>query len=255
MSAKLDQFEELLKRIRDDFLEELPNRCQNIEQALIELHDHSDNDETFNEVFREAHSLKGSGGTHGLSLISVICHELENRLSQAHEGNHFDERFLSASLAFCDLIRQATELYTSNANDFSKVEHTLEKLKKECQTTKKSVLLVESSKAMKQLYMKTLLKMNIDIRTLDDGLIALHRLLHERYDLIILSGEIKSLNAKALIAAIKEGVNVNTNTSIILISSNEDVQFPYLDRIRFIKKDQHISSHLEKICFETLASN
>lgn len=246
MPANSEQFEALLEKIREDFLAELPNRCHKIEQAMLDLNKYPDDQDIFNSVYRDIHSLKGSGGTHGLSLISTICHQIENSLTLAHQTHEFSSSFLKTSLSICDLIKETTELYSARAKDFSSIEQKLETIKKEILNNKKSVLIVESSIVMKQMFNKALGKINARFDETDDGLTALHTLFHEKFDLIILSGEIKSLNAKALIAAIREGRNVNSKTAIILISSNEDPLFPYQNSIIFIRKDQEMTANLEQ---------
>lgn len=247
------KFEELLAKLREEFLFELPNRCIKIEKALFTLSKQPDDIETFHALFREVHSIKGSGGTHGLAIVSAICHQLENTITQAKSEHRFDASYLDASLALCDLLKQVTDIFASNKNEITHIEQKLEALKKECLRNKKSVLIIESSKVMARLYQQAIDQVTRQIDLMEDGLMALNRIMHEKFDLIILGGEIKSLNARALIAALRESKSINSKTEIILISSNNDPTFPYSKHLRFIHKDQKIAANLEAETQELLA--
>lgn len=245
MPADPVHFEELLAKLREEFLIELPNRCDKIESALFAINKEPNDSETFHALFREVHSIKGSGGTHGLAIVSAICHQLENTITQAKAEQRFDELFLSASLALCDLLKQVTDVFNSKKNDINHIEQKLDRLKKESLRNKKSVLIIESSKVMARLYQQAIDQVTRQIELMDDGLLALNRIMHEKFDLIILGGEIKALNARALIAAVRESKSINSKTEIVLISSSNDPAFPYSKQLHFITKDQKIAANLE----------
>jgi chemotaxis protein histidine kinase CheA len=246
MSAHTINFEELLSKLREEFLAELPARLIKIEKALFTLNKQPEDTETFHALFREVHSIKGSGGTHGLPIISNICHQLESTISQAKYEQHFDSFFLSSSFALCALIKQVTEIFASNKHDINHIELQLDELKKEALKNKKSVLIIESSKVMARLYQQAIDQVTTHIDMMDDGLLALNRIMHEKFDLIILGGEIKSLNARALIAALRESMTINSKTEIILISSKKsDAFFPYAERLHHLRKDQQLAANLE----------
>ena len=245
MPADPVQFEELLAKLREEFLADLPNRCVKIEQALFALNKRPEDTETFHALFREVHSVKGSGGTHGLAIITSICHQLENNITQAKNAHDFDSYFLNNSLALCDLLKQVTDVFASKQNDIKHLEKVLDTLKKESLRNKKSVLIIESSKLMTRLFQEAIDQVTRQIEVMDDGLLALNRLIHEKFDLIILGGEIKSLNARAIIAALRESKSINSKTDIILISSNKDPLFAYSEHLHLIAKNQKIAANLQ----------
>ena len=59
-SVVSDEFSVLLAKMRADFVSELPGRCALLEDAVMALENGSA--DAFNELFRQVHSLKGSGG-------------------------------------------------------------------------------------------------------------------------------------------------------------------------------------------------
>jgi len=76
MTTNMEAFQALLEGMRADFLAELPERCDSFDESILALEKSPDDREAFNELYRGVHSLKGSGGTHGLSIITTLCHQL-----------------------------------------------------------------------------------------------------------------------------------------------------------------------------------
>jgi chemotaxis protein histidine kinase CheA len=66
------EFELLMAELLAEFLDELPRRCNDLEQAVLSLENQSPG--AFDELFRQVHSLKGTGGGVGIPIITTICH-------------------------------------------------------------------------------------------------------------------------------------------------------------------------------------
>jgi len=122
------QLEAVLLRLRGDFLAELPERCNRLEQAVLALEGGQGAEAAYEELFRNVHSLKGTGGTFGLQTITTICHQFESFLSDSH--SRYTQAFGSAALAYVDLLRQVGDLAAATASpDFTAVEAALERLR------------------------------------------------------------------------------------------------------------------------------
>ena len=221
MTEQMDTFQALLAKMREDFVNEIPDRCFAFEELILKLEKSSGDVDAFNELFRGVHSLKGSGGTHGLSIFTAISHQLENLLTEARSSNEFKAEFVTQALAHVDLIRQVVSLLQSGKTDFSIIESQLESLKRSVFQDRKSILIVDSSRLMAGLYRETLGRLPIQISFLDNGLTALGRLLHEHFDLVIVGRELKELGGVPMMAAIRLSQVRQRDIPAILVSSKE----------------------------------
>ena len=66
---------QLLKQMLQDFLEEALELLDQLNLHLIQLEEEPENDELINQIFRIAHTIKGSAGFAGLDEMSktLIC--------------------------------------------------------------------------------------------------------------------------------------------------------------------------------------
>lgn len=244
MSSNLDAFQALLATMRDEFLEELPERCDRCDELILTLENPPFDHEAFNDLFRSVHSLKGSGGTHGLGIITTICHQLENLLTETNERRGFSASFATRALAYVDLLRQVAALARRGKPDYSVIEGELDRLRLLSLQSRKTGLIVESSTMMSGLYQKALEKLPLQLMQTDNGLSALDRLLREPFDFIIVGGELKDLNGIALMAALRASNKQNQNIPAILVSSQR-ISLP--EHVRFnasISRDQNLARNL-----------
>ncbi len=72
--------------LREMFRAESFEHAQNIETGLISLERSPQSTALLDEVFREAHSLKGAARMLGLRDIQTLAHEIENLLDEARQG-------------------------------------------------------------------------------------------------------------------------------------------------------------------------
>ena len=244
MTANMDAFQALLKGMREDFLAELPERCDSCDELILTLEKSPGDRDAFNELYRGVHSLKGSGGTHGLSIITSLCHQLENLLSDADAQEDFNAPFASRALAYVDLLRQVEVVAKQDKPDYSTIEAELEALRQLTLQRRKAGLIAESSTAMAGLYQKALEALPLQLTVVGDGMTALARLLHEPYDFVIVGRELKELNGIALMAAVRSAQSPNPNIPAILVSSKSDA-IP--DHVRFsatLSRDQKLAGNL-----------
>lgn len=113
----MNHVQELLTTLRKTYLQDLPNSIDAMESQILQLERQGFAIEIARELYRNAHSIKGSGGTHGMHIISDICHALEDVLSRIIEQQGKDMAALAAlSLAHIDLLRELVELYQAGLN-------------------------------------------------------------------------------------------------------------------------------------------
>ncbi len=244
MTTNMENFQALLQGIRERFLDELPERCDAFDNLVLALEKNSGDREAFNELFRGVHSMKGSGGTHGLAVLTTICHQLENLLSEASDAGDFGETFASRALAYVDLVRRV-EIYARKANpDYADIEANLEKLRQSRLKSRKAVMLVESSTVMTHLYQQAFAGMPVQLSVAESGLVGLERLLRERFDFVVVGRELKELNGIALMLALRAANAVNRNIPAILVSNNHDAVPANAGFQAVLARDQHLADNL-----------
>jgi len=93
------------------FIEEAKEHLQNLNEHLLILEREPENENTINEIFRAAHSLKGMSGTMGYKRMQRLTHDMENLFSEIRSGN------MKANSQLVDILFKgldALELYLAN---------------------------------------------------------------------------------------------------------------------------------------------
>lgn len=93
------------------FIDESNEHLQSISDGVMVLEKEPDNQDTINEIFRAAHSLKGMAGTMGYKRMQNLTHDMENVFSEVRNGN------ISVTSEMCDVLFQcmdALESYVEN---------------------------------------------------------------------------------------------------------------------------------------------
>lgn len=242
-------FATLLAEMQADFLDELPERCNRIEERVMALERQESG--AFDELYRQVHSLKGSGGMFGVPVITTICHQFESFISEVH--TRFNRQAASAALAYVDLLRKTAKASGREGAVLAGIEQALERLRLSSLSGRASVLLVEPSEAMRKLYAEVFADKPIHLVTLDSGLAALERMLHEPFDLLVASRELSDLNAIALLAAVRESGSRNKDIPVILVSSNPAPVPKYLNVLAVVRRDPKLIPTLTRHVSETLA--
>lgn len=99
------------------FIDETKEHLQSLNEHLLILEKEPENENTINEIFRAAHSLKGMAGTMGFKRMQRLTHDMENVLSEIRnekmkvEDKLVDVLFqcLDALEAYSNNIQQTTE--------------------------------------------------------------------------------------------------------------------------------------------------
>lgn len=68
------------------FIDETKEHLQSLNEQLLILEKEPDNEDTINEIFRAAHSLKGMAGTMGYKRMQRLTHDMENVFSEIRNG-------------------------------------------------------------------------------------------------------------------------------------------------------------------------
>lgn len=242
-----NKFSALIIDIRDEFLESLIEKCDQIEAYVLEL-GHTPQLRTFNELFRLLHNAKGSGGSHGLFYLVSICHQFEDLLVNTRATYSFDEGFVNEGLFLVDLIRQIVECERKGEDydsaDYAGIEKKLADISKRQHPHTKKILISDSSRTMAKFYVDAFKSIDSISATLtDNGFDALKRLFTSEYDLLICACEQKGLDGPALLSALRDSNSKNNGIPIILICNGaREHSFDY-ERILIIDRDENLGNN------------
>lgn len=253
LKATQSHTEALLQQLKLNFLEDLPDRYNRIEDGILQLRDKPDSLDNYDDLYRNVHSLKGTAGTFGAHAITRICHQLEDLLRKVHsEKQCFDVSYTDLCLQYIDLIKQThaglTAKIPADANSpNTELESALERLRQKSLQDNLSCLTVLGTKLMNNIFQDTLQELPVYITIADNGFDALNRLLHEKFDFIAIGNELKLLNGMAVIAALRASDCVNHAIPILMVTTKTQLKSPtQVVPDYVVPKDQQISKNLIK---------
>ncbi|MEI7795220.1 MAG: Hpt domain-containing protein [Methylococcaceae bacterium] len=237
-----DEFNILLKQLRDEFVAEFPERCDALEESVLAFGEGREG--AFDDMYRLVHSLKGAGSQFGLLIVTAICHQFESFLSSGALAKN--PLSLSFALSYVDLLKQVSEFIGSENTHFHDIEHSLEALRTSSMPEHASVLLIEPSPSRRKLCQGVLNSLGVRVVVQERGMLALEQLLHEPFDLLVAARELPDLNTVALVSALRESNSRNKHIPVILVSSNATPIPDYLTINAVLARDAQFIPNLTK---------
>lgn len=120
-----------LTRFHAVFVEEAAEHIENLENGLLQLEKRPDDAELLNDIFRSAHTIKGSSGTVGLPDISRFTHVMEELLDDLRNREltlHHD--MINALLEAVDTIKEMVAAVGEHTEyDFARCEPLMERIR------------------------------------------------------------------------------------------------------------------------------
>ena len=242
------EFGVLLNQLRDEFVGEFPERCDALEECVLAFEDGRIG--AFDDLYRRVHSLKGAGSQFGLTIVTSICHQFESFLSGGNLST--DPLSISYALSYIDLLKRVAELLGHENISTHDIESELEELRKSSMPGRASVMLIEPSASRRKLCQGVLNQLGVRIVLQERGMLALERLLHEPFDLIVAARELPDLNTVALVAALRESNARNKSIPVILVSSNAAPTHDYLSIYAVLARDAQFIPNLASAAGEIL---
>ncbi len=222
----LPDVQAMLCQLRENYLAELDGKLGDLESDLLALERIERFADVFERAYRKVHSLKGSAGSHGLPIISKICHQLEEHLNLFSNTPAQPPREMSdRCLAHIDLMRKARDQAQAGGEHFNDIEDELSTLRTLLLGERYSVLIVETSKVNIKLCTQIMKRYPVQVTVMDNGYQALEHLLQQKYHLLITGLEVKMLNGLALVAAVRMSARGNQDMQAILLSSSKQPPF------------------------------
>ncbi len=239
--------EKMLAELRLSYITELPSRLEEIEQIVLTLKNTDSFTEDYQSVYRHIHSVKGSAGTHGLHIISMVCHVLEDKVIEV-EGNQalLTDKFIENTLSFIDLLRTTLDLINSKVEDFAEVEAELERLSGKGSEYEYKGLLIMASVLHRKMVASAFERYPVKFRFATNGYDALGLLLKEPFDILVTNMEVSDLQGLPIISALRMSHNRNRNIpSILLTSGKLHMYGRTIDPSYVIKKDSELMENLQ----------
>lgn len=217
----MDQVKQMLAALREAYLRDLPGYVDDIEQVLLRLERAGFQLDLCRELYRQVHTLKGSGGTYGMSFISDVCHPLEDLLTNLIEHPACLHTAVDNALQYVDLLRKACFVYAAKLEPGEDLKANLHALRRSMSRHSHSALMVESSDVLVAAMRDILTEFGFRFELANDGYAALGRVLAEPFDVLITSLENSRLNGLALISAVQKSGTKIARTKTILLTASE----------------------------------
>lgn len=212
----------MLAELRNAFLGDLPSRLEDIETLILDLGNGQNFTENFETLYRHVHSIKGSAGTHGLQIISIVCHSFEDEIVKIEgDESSMDSDAVTSWLGFIDLLRTTIDKIYAGVEDFSEIEAALDKTRQKDAEKKYSGLLVFAPGLQQQMCLSAFEDSPVNMAFAESGYQAMGRLLHEKFDFVISNMELADLNGFALISALRMSKTRNHHIPTVLLTSKE----------------------------------
>ena len=120
---------DLLAELKKGFIAEIPARLDDMESLVLDMEKNESFQEHYENVYRHAHSLKGSAGSYGLHFITSVCHAMEDALNETKGNNALFLQFgIDYWLEYIDLMRLVLSDLSAGNDSLSKHEEKLDKL-------------------------------------------------------------------------------------------------------------------------------
>jgi two-component system chemotaxis sensor kinase CheA len=104
----MDEIEIDREALLQTFLAEAEETFVHMEQALVALESHPDNDQLLHSVFRDAHTLKGGAGLVGYDVVRDLSHDLEEVLERLRKKTlAVNDALVTLLLRSVDVLRRA----------------------------------------------------------------------------------------------------------------------------------------------------
>lgn len=100
------------------FIDETKEHLQTLNEHVLVLEKEPDNEDTVNEIFRAAHTLKGMSGTMGFTRMQRLTHDLENVFSEIRNGNmKANEKLIDVLFRGLDALESYLDVISSEGNE------------------------------------------------------------------------------------------------------------------------------------------
>lgn len=254
------------------YLEEFRLDLDEVEALILQLSEAETKQDSIAKLFRIIHSLKGTAGSYGFSLLSVCCHRMEDAfLSEEISGT---ESLIDDLLDLKDTLLRICEAYSiQDKITISRISETLgvgdnnshegsvanqsqnlnsnlnpNQYKQVTAKPKKRILIGENSKLLMNIITRSALEFDVEIAYAKDGYAILGRLLKEKFEVLIAPPYIATIDLINLFEILKIVPNPNSSIKAIAITSSVE-KLATLNRkdTKIVAKDSNLNNNLTEV--------
>ncbi|PVX27076.1 MAG: chemotaxis protein CheA [Candidatus Bathyarchaeum sp.] len=128
MSLDMEQYKEA-------FIEEAREHIETLTQSLLTLEKDPKNTDALNNIFRSAHTLKGSSGMMGFKDLQDLAHSMEDIFDNLRKGGQVSSDLIDVLLECIDALTTRLESIQNGTDEKLETAHFVEKLHKFTQKT------------------------------------------------------------------------------------------------------------------------
>ncbi len=253
MSTSIN-LEDTLSGLRDDFIAQVDTKTSGLEESISNFlsSDSGDIEPLVLTLMREAHNLKGSGGTFGFPILSVIAHRLEDYITES--GGNFNRDSCEDILRYLDVIQDSLEFTSSTSDEI--IDNTLRSLPSAASGRKAKdvqsdieALIISPSKTVSAMSRQFLGKFGVRVVGTRSPTEVLILAIRSRPDLVIVSMVMEEISGVDIARALNSMVPTQNTTVVLLTSlSPSHQELSHLpDTVSVLRQDQSYSTKLEQM--------
>jgi len=263
MARVEEKFDAELAAERDSYLRELLSNLEELETVILDLSVTDKETEQTRMLARQIHTIKGTAGSLGLDLLSAAAHRMEDLFADPRRRENTNEKFIDQLLAQNDLLASIAEAYLDDNERFlddvrSQLGETAPATPAAATETKcfDRILIVEPSAATLQFCIKILGEFgSAHVSSVHDGYEALGCLLKGKFDAVITSLQVPTIDGQSLTTVVRTIPGPNVATPVILLTSATGALDPAKARPDYVvDKNAGLAKELRRV-LKQLASS
>ena len=246
-------YDEMMRVLQVELHDDATDRLAEMGRILERMTVVGPSDPALSALRRQAHNMKGIGGSFGHPALSQIAHRMENYVSDltswTKETPGQLQKFIDRMAEMLDRSQQPTDeelaqivraLPTHLVQNFSVKDistHTVE------------VLLVTPTRALAKLLTQQIMACGFRVNAVNDPMEGLNAALRARPDMIITSQVMRTMTGLDLVRAVRAIASIERIPAAILTSQGSDrALFPGIpDDVAILRTGDHFADDFGKV--------
>ncbi len=240
--------ESALQRLKQDFIEGSLEKLDDIDKIIDNIYnDRGNRGDQFFQLQRDVHSIKGSAGTHGMHLLTLVAHRLEDYLEAAQRLNNEQWRhvqvYIDEMRVLVDLAKDPSE--SEREAVLARLPHAQEQSTEfsDQKSKKVTVLVVMPPGVQRKLIGKELAACGFDLSFTDRPVEAIRLIMDLQPDAVLSNQEFRNMTGSELANVLQE-IKLTKTTPFALLTSSEVDESSLPKGSHIIKKGESFDADL-----------